>query len=73
MSGGMQGVNQLPLEVSRQKKESLLLEPPQMIFLKASFLALRVLPSVYEGVSDKLVCGTKVVTPIRSLFCNADF
>ena len=38
---------------------------------KPSLLALRVSPSVYEGVSDKLVCGTKVATPIRSLFCNA--
>ena len=27
--------------------------------------------AVYEAVSDKLVCGTRVATPIRSLFCNA--
>ena len=40
---------------------------------KLSLLALRVSPSVYEGVSGKLVCGTKVATPIRSLFCNAAF
>ena len=33
--------------------------------------SLRVSPSVYEGVSGKLVCGTKVATSIRSLFCNA--
>ena len=38
---------------------------------KPSFLALRVLPSVYEGVSGELVCGTKVATPTRSRFCNA--
>ena len=38
---------------------------------KPSLLALRVSPSVYEGVSGKLVCGTKVATPIRSLFYNA--
>ena len=38
---------------------------------KSSLLALRVSPSVYEGVSGKLVCGTRVATPIRSLFCNA--
>ena len=38
---------------------------------KPSLLALRVSPSVYEGLSGKLVCGTKVATPIRSLFCNA--
>ena len=38
---------------------------------KPSLLALRVSHSVYEGISDKLVCGTKVATPIRSLFCNA--
>ena len=31
MNGGMLGVNQLPLEVPRQKKESLLLEPLHMI------------------------------------------
>ena len=30
MNGGMIGVNQLPLEVPRQKKESLLVEPPHM-------------------------------------------
>ena len=29
------------------------------------------LPSVYDGVSGKLVCGTRVATPIRLLFCNA--
>ena len=38
---------------------------------KSSLLALRVSPSDYEGVSGKLACGTKVETPIRSLFCNA--
>ena len=38
---------------------------------KPSLLALRVSPSVYEGVSGKLVCGSKVATPIRSWFCNA--
>ena len=38
---------------------------------KPSLLALRVSPSVYERISRKLVCGTKVATPIRSLFCNA--
>ena len=38
---------------------------------KPSFLALRGLPSVYEGVSGKLVCRTRVTTLIRSLFCNA--
>ena len=27
--------------------------------------------AVYEAVSDKLVCGTRVATPIRSWFCNA--
>ena len=37
---------------------------------KSSLLALRFSPSVY-GVYGKLVCGTKVATPIRSLFCNA--
>ena len=37
---------------------------------KSSLLALRFSPSVY-GVSGKLVCGTKVATPIRSLFYNA--
>ena len=35
----MSGVNQLPLEVPREKKESLLLEPPHMIFLKAHTLS----------------------------------
>ena len=35
---------------------------------KPSLLALRVLPSVYEWVSSKLVCGTKVAIPIRSWF-----
>ena len=34
-------------------------------------LALRVSPSVYEGVSGKLVFETRVATPIGSLFCNA--
>ena len=38
---------------------------------KPSLSALRVSPSVYEGVSGKLVWGTKVATPIRSLFCSA--
>ena len=38
---------------------------------KPSLAALRVSPSVYEGVSGKLVCGTKVPTPTRSWFCNA--
>ena len=38
---------------------------------KPSLLALRVSPSVYEGVSGILVCGPKVAAPIRSLFCNA--
>ena len=38
---------------------------------KPSLLASRVSPSVYEGVSGKLVCGTKVATPIRPWFCNA--
>ena len=47
------------------------MEPLHMIFLKALILALRVSPSVYEGVSGKLVCGTKVATPTRSWFCNA--
>ena len=42
-----------------------------MIFLKALALALTVSPSVYEGVSGKLVCGTKVATPVRPWFCNA--
>ena len=35
---------------------------------KPSLLALRVSPWGYEGVSGKLVCGTKVETPITSLF-----
>ena len=38
---------------------------------KLSLLALKVSLSVYEGVSGKLVCETKVATPITSLFCNA--
>ena len=38
---------------------------------KPSLLELRVSPSVFEGVSSKLVCGTKGVAPIRALFCNA--
>ena len=42
-----------------------------MIFLKPSLLASRVSLSVYEGVSGKLVCGTMVATPIKSLVCNA--
>ena len=67
----MLGVNRLPLEIPRQKKESLVVEPPDIILLKALTLSLRVSPSVYEGVSGKLACGTKVATPIRSLFCNA--
>ena len=37
---------------------------------KPSLLALIVSHSVYEGDSGKLVCGTRVATPIRSLFCN---
>ena len=71
MSGGLQGVNQLPLELPRQKKASLLLEPPHMVLKALSLLALRISPSVYEGVFGKLVCGTKVATSVRSLFCNA--
>ena len=47
------------------------MEPAHIIFLKALTLSLRVSPSVYEGVSGNLVCGTKVPTPIRSLLCNA--
>ena len=39
--------------------------------LGPSLLALRVSPSVYEGVSGKLVHETKVETHIRSLFCKA--
>ena len=38
---------------------------------KPSLIALRVSPSVYEGVFGKLVCGTQVAAPITSLFCNA--
>ena len=38
---------------------------------KPSLLALRASPSVYEEVSGKLVCRTKVAIPIKSLFCNA--
>ena len=38
---------------------------------KPLLLTLRVSPSVYEGVSGKLVCGTKVSTPIRSWSYNA--
>ena len=41
-----------------------------MIFLKALSLSFKSLPSVYEEVSGILVCGTKVATRIRSLFCN---
>ena len=37
---------------------------------KPSLLSLRVSPSVYEEVSGKLVCRTKVAIPIKSLFCN---
>ena len=37
---------------------------------KLSLLALRFSPSVYEGVSGRLVCGTKVATLIRSWFSN---
>ena len=44
---------------------------PRWSSWKPSCLALRVSPSVFEGVSGKLVCGAKVATPIRSLFCNA--
>ena len=40
MSGGINGVNQLLFEVPRQKKESLLLEPPHMI-LKALALSFK--------------------------------
>ena len=50
--------NQLSLEVPRQKNESLLLESPYMIFLKALTLIFKVSPSVYEVVSGKLACGT---------------
>ena len=38
---------------------------------KPLLLALTISPSVCEGISGKLVCGTKVATSIRSLFCNA--
>ena len=44
---------------------------PRWSSWKPSCLALRASPSVFEGVSGKLVCGAKVATPIRSLFCNA--
>ena len=36
---------------------------------KPSSLALRVSSSVYEGVSGKLVCGTKVATPLVIIQC----
>ena len=47
-----------------------LLNLPIWTSWKLSLLALSVSLSVYEGVSGKFVCGTKVATPIRSLFCN---
>ena len=40
MSGGVYGVNQLPLEIPRQI-ESLLVEQPHMIFLKALTLSFK--------------------------------
>ena len=43
---------------------------PIWSYWKPSHLALRLSPSVYEGVSGKSICGTKVATPFRSLFCN---
>ena len=46
---------------------------PIWSYRKSLLLVLRVSPSVYEGVSGKLVRGTKVATPIKSLFCNAAF
>ena len=64
-------VNQLPLEVPRQKKESLPLEPPQMIFLKALTLSFKSLTFSAWRSFCKLICGTKVTTPIRSLFYDA--
>ena len=70
MSHGMLRVNQLPLEVPGRKRSPSFWNHPIWSW-KPSLLALRVSPSVYEGVSGKLVCGTKVATPIRSLFCNA--
>ena len=53
------------------KKAPLLLEPPIWSSWKPSLLALRVSPSVYEGVSGKLVSGTKVIAHIRSWICIA--
>ena len=41
MIGGIQRVNRLPLEVSRKKKESLLLEPAHIILLKALNLSFK--------------------------------
>ena len=54
-----------------RKRSSSLWNGPIWSSWKPSLLALRVSPSVYEGVSGKLVWGTKVATPIRSWFCNA--
>ena len=54
-----------------RKRSSSLWNNPIWSSWKPSLLALRVSASVYEGVSGKLDCGTKVGTPIRSWFCNA--
>ena len=63
MIGGVWGLNQTPLEVSRQKELSFLLEPLHMIFLKALTLSFKSLTfSIWRGFG-KLVCGTRVATP----------
>ena len=59
-----------PLDGPRHKKESLLLEPPHMILLKALTLSFKSFTFSMWGISGKLIGGTKVVTPVRSLFCN---
>ena len=57
----------------RKKKSPSFWNDPIWSSWKPSLLALRVSPSVYEGVFGKLDCGTKGANPVRSLFCNATF
>ena len=43
---------------------------PLMIILKALTLSFKSFTFSMWGISGKLIGGTKVVTPVRSLFCN---
>ena len=71
MSGPCKELTNFHWRFPGRKKSPFFWNYPLWSSWKPSHLALRVSPSVYEGVSGKLVCGTKVATPMMSLFCNA--